>query len=86
MELADFRKKIDSIDMELLSLLSERMALAPEIAKIKQASSEPVLQPERVNEVLQIRKEWALESNIDPDFIEKLFSLILKESMRLQKE
>ena len=86
MELEDFRKKIDSIDREVLSLLSERMALAPEIAKIKQAASEPVLQPERVAEMINSRKRSASDLGLDPDFIEQLFSLIIRESMRLQEK
>ncbi len=86
MELEDFRKKIDSIDREVLSLLSERMALAPEIAKIKQAASEPVLQPERVAEMINSRKRSASDLCLDPDFIEQLFSLIIRESMRLQEK
>lgn len=47
MEIADWRKKIDAIDLEVLRLLNQRAHAANEIGKIKQTTHAAVYEPDR---------------------------------------
>jgi len=47
MDIADWREKIDAIDLQIVALLSERAVAAQAIGKLKQATSLPVYEPNR---------------------------------------
>ena len=47
MDIADWRKKIDDLDRELVRLINERAVCAVEIGKLKQDSAMPVYEPDR---------------------------------------
>ena len=53
MDIADWRKKIDAVDEQMVQLLSERAAAAVEIGKIKLASAAPVYEPQREQQVYE---------------------------------
>ncbi len=50
--LADLRVQIDSLDLELLSLLNKRAALANLVGEIKRVEGSPVYRPEREAQVI----------------------------------
>jgi chorismate mutase-like protein len=47
MDIADWREKIDAIDLQIVALLSERAVAAQAIGKLKEATSLPVYEPNR---------------------------------------
>lgn len=47
MDIADWRRKIDEIDREIVALLNRRAAVAHEIGKLKRATDLPVYEPNR---------------------------------------
>lgn len=47
MDIADWRKKIDELDLQLVRLLNERATCAHEIGKLKRNSSMPIYEPNR---------------------------------------
>ncbi|HEY3929351.1 MAG TPA: chorismate mutase [Candidatus Koribacter sp.] len=47
MDIADWRKRIDAIDQEVLRLLNERARAAHEIGQIKQTTHAAVYEPDR---------------------------------------
>jgi chorismate mutase len=47
MNIEDWRKKIDELDRNLVSLLSERARAAVEIGKLKRNTSMPIYEPDR---------------------------------------
>lgn len=47
MEIADWRKKIDQLDEQIVLLLSERAAAAVAIGQLKQKSASPIYEPKR---------------------------------------
>lgn len=51
MEIADWRKKIDELDEQLVRLLSERAAAAVEIGKLKAKAQTPIYEPQREQSV-----------------------------------
>ena len=53
MEIEDWRKKIDAIDLDLVKLLNERGAAARAIGRLKQQTNLPVYEPQREEIILQ---------------------------------
>ena len=52
MDISDWRKKIDELDLKLAALLNERAATAIEIGRLKRNTSLPIYEPEREREVI----------------------------------
>jgi len=47
MDIADWRKKIDELDRQVVALLSERAEAAKAIGKLKRSTALPVYEPNR---------------------------------------
>lgn len=84
MDIADWRKKIDEVDRELVRLLNERARCVAEIGKIKRQDGLPIHEPNREQEVLQ----HALEANqgaLEDEALRRIFEKIVEEGKRLQR-
>jgi chorismate mutase-like protein len=53
MDIADWRKKIDELDEQIVALLSERAAAAVAIGKLKAQDSAPIYEPQREQAVFE---------------------------------
>jgi len=53
MDIADWRKKIDEIDRQIVALLSERAEAAKEIGKLKRSTALPIYEPNRERVILE---------------------------------
>ena len=83
-DLSQLRQKIDAIDLAIIKLLGERMQVCREVAEVKAGSATAVIQPQRVREVLTVRRQWAIDNQVDPDFTEQLFRILLAETHRIE--
>ena len=52
MDIADWRKKIDEIDQQLVEILNRRAQAAQEIGRLKRQSEMPIYEPDRERIVL----------------------------------
>lgn len=82
--LHDLRQQIDDIDAAIIELLAQRMEVCREVADLKSQSNTAVIQPQRVREVLTTRRQWAIDNDVDPDFAEQLFRILLAETHRIE--
>ena len=82
--LNDLRKQIDDIDSAIIELLAQRMEVCREVATLKSQTNTVVIQPQRVREVLTTRRQWAIDNDVDPDFAEQLFRILLSETHRIE--
>ncbi len=82
MELKDYRRQIDKIDSQILSLFEKRMDLSADIAAYKQENSLPVLDIRREKEKLHALEEKCPEEI--SDYAVSLFSLIMELSRSRQ--
>ncbi|SRR5258705_1433198 len=58
MDIADWRKKIDEIDRQLVEILNQRAQAAQEIGRLKRQKNMPVYEPDRERIVLeQVRQQ-----------------------------
>ncbi|MGD9704484.1 MAG: chorismate mutase [Acidimicrobiia bacterium] len=83
-DLSDLRARIDELDHELIRVVSERLAVCEEVARFKEGSDTPVIQPARVREVVTTRRQWAIDAGVDPDFAEQFVRVLLAETHRIE--
>lgn len=86
LSLEEIRDRLNTIDNQLLRLLSERRQLSIEVAKSKVQTSKPVRDPVREQQLLvkliQVGKQ---DYQLDAQYITKLFHTIIEDSVLLQQ-
>ena len=84
MKIDDWRRKIDAIDTAMLHLLNLRTELALEIGKMKSEEGVALRVPGREQEILARMKSLNPGPLVD-EAVEKIYQLILDQSMRTQE-
>lgn len=84
-DLNDIRTRITSLDSQLLTLLAERQSLAIEVAKSKQATSKPVRDQDREQQLLVRLINEGREIGLTSSYITKIYHTILEDSVLLQQ-
>lgn len=79
------RKILDSLDAQIIHLLKKRFETIKDIGLIKQNENIDIMQPERIMEIIHTRRKLASEFGISPSLIEKIYHLIIEESISLEK-
>jgi chorismate mutase-like protein len=82
--LADLRRRIDELDLQLVKLLNERSACALEIGRLKQQQRLPLYQPDREKEVLQ-NAERNNQGPLTDAAIRRLFERIIDEARAAER-
>jgi len=85
-ELNDLRKQINTIDSQLISLLSDRMSVSKKIGQTKKEKNVSVLQPNRWNEILEKRIKEGKLLGLNNSFMEKIYKAIHQASIKIQEE
>lgn len=83
-EIAEWRKKIDAVDGELLKLLNKRAGYTVEIGHIKRQRDMPIYDPVREKKILQALAEKN-PGPLSEEAIQRLFERIIDESRLLEK-
>lgn len=83
MSLQESRKRIDSIDEQIVALLNRRAAEVRQIGRIKTASGMPLVDAHRETEIY---RRIAAENigQIDNDGLMRIFEQIVAEARRIQ--
>lgn len=84
--LDQLRKKIDGLDQKLLELLKERMQISESIGVYKYENNITILQSRRYDEIMNDRREKALNAGLNPEFIVKVYEHIHEESINRQNQ
>ncbi len=82
--LDDWRRRIDTIDEQLMRLLNSRSACAVEIGRIKRARGLAIYSPEREAWIL----ERVMRENpgpLEPTAVRRVFERIIDEARRLER-
>jgi chorismate mutase / prephenate dehydrogenase len=74
------RAMIDSLDREMLQLLSRRMALVGEIAAWKREHALRIRDPARERDILDDRRRRAAEMGLPPQEVESIFRVLMRAS------
>ncbi|MAM05644.1 MAG: 3-deoxy-7-phosphoheptulonate synthase [Flavobacteriales bacterium] len=84
LELLDFRDKIDMLDSLIIEMLTKRTDVVKDIAKLKLQNNLTIFQFERWLEILNTRRQKAIDDGLDKEMIIELFEVIHKYSILLQ--
>ena len=83
-DLSALRIKMDSIDEQLMELLSGRMEIAKLMGVFKKEEGLTVLNLERWREIVKTRMNWSKELGLSEEFILRVLEQVHKESIRVQ--
>ncbi len=86
LELLRLREKIDSIDIQLIELMGQRMDVVRQMAQYKKHHNIPILQLKRWKEIIDSRTKKAEELRLNEDFVKLLLEAIHLEAIRVQSE
>ena len=81
--LDEIRKKLDSIDKDLVDLLGERAELALQVRDIKQASDADTYAPGREQQIIDNAKERAKQGSFPPESAETIMRTVLSTTRSL---
>ena len=84
-ELAWLRAEIDELDDHLWATIAQRMEVSERIGEWKKAHGVQALQPQRYEEIVKQRKEWAKQEGLSEELVQNLFDTIHQESLKKQK-
>lgn len=84
-ELAWLRAEIDELDDQLWETIAQRMEVSERIGEWKKAHGVQALQPQRYEEIVKQRKEWAEQKGLSEELVENIFDTIHQESLKKQK-
>ncbi|NOY95361.1 MAG: bifunctional 3-deoxy-7-phosphoheptulonate synthase/chorismate mutase type II [Chlorobi bacterium] len=85
-ELELLRSRIDSLDSEILEVLSSRMEIVKEIGYYKKENNVTALQINRWTQLMDSRVSMGKKLNLNETFVKILFQLIHEDSVRMQTE
>ena len=82
--LSSLRIKMDSIDEQLMELLSGRMEISKLMGEFKKEEGLTVLHLKRWREIVKTRMNWSKELGLSEEFILRVLEQVHKESIRVQ--
>jgi chorismate mutase len=85
MDIADWRKKIDALDRQLVDLLSQRAQAAHEIGKLKKTAGMPIYEPDREQRVFENVRKVNPGPLPDRDLL-RVYERIMDVMRQIQKE
>ena len=81
----EIRDAIDGIDYQILKLFSQRYEFVKEIVKFK-TDEASVIAKNRQTEVIEKRREWAVELGLNPDLFEDIFWTLMRYNVQKELE
>lgn len=85
-KLDDIRELIDSVDREILLLLSQRSRLVDMVIEVKKVSGQAASQPTRFALMVDRLQELAKEEGVDPELVIEVWDAIHESSKRQQNK
>jgi chorismate mutase len=83
--LAECRRQIDILDLQILALLNDRTRVVEEIGRIKQKLTLPIYEPKREDEVFH-NVTGANQGPLTADALKRIFERIIDEMRSIQQD
>ena len=83
-DLERIRAGIDAADNGIVELLARRRELVVELAKIKKALNIAIYDRKREQALVDRVKKWGVEHELNEEFVEVVFRLIIMNSKEVQ--
>jgi isochorismate pyruvate lyase len=81
----EIRDAIDGIDYQIMKLYSQRYEFVKAIVKFK-TDEASVIAENRQMEVIEKRREWAVELGLNPDLFEEIFWTLIRYNVQKELE
>jgi len=81
--LKEVRDEIDTLDMKLVELISERSHLIRQAAAFKNSVDE-VKAEDRIDDIMQRVRKKAIELNINPNMMSELFAIMIDDMVETE--
>ena len=81
--LEEVRNEIDLVDDKLVELISQRSHFIRQAAGFKNSVDE-VKAEDRINEIMQRVRKKGIESNINPNMLSELFTIMINEMVETE--
>jgi len=81
----DWRKEIDIIDKNMLTLLSKRMIIVKEIGRIKKITGQNIRDEQRWGSVITSRLLHAKKLHLSEKAVKKIFEIIHTYALKIEK-
>jgi len=85
-DMTDLRREIDRVDAALVALLGERSRYVDRVVEVKAAAGLPALITARVEEVAARVRGLAEQEKVDPDFIERLWRMMMDHFIAYEEQ
>ncbi len=79
-EIKKLRNNIDGIDQQVLELISQRLDQVRQVVALKKSHNIPVYHPAREEDLISKLRNQAAAAAVNPDFIEELYRVVLRNS------
>ena len=83
-QLQEARRQIDTLDHELIRLLSVRAALVREALVAKNRLGRAVIDPDRERSLLEVRRQWGRARGLEAEAIADIFTAVIAFARGLQ--
>jgi chorismate mutase-like protein len=83
--LAEYRKRIDILDVKILGLLNERTRVVEEIGRIKQKLKMPIYEPKREDQVFH-NVTTHNQGPLSAEAVQRVFERIIDEMRNIQRD
>ena len=83
-DLASLREEIDQLDEQLWEIIGQRAEVVRSIGEYKHQHNEPVVQPERWQQVLQHCQSLAAKHGLSETIVQEVMQAIHNESVRIE--
>ena len=83
-DLDRIRAGIDGVDNEIVRQLAKRRKLVIKLARIKKVLDVPIYDRKREQALVQRVKAWGAKHELNEEFVEVLFRLIIMNSKEVQ--
>ena len=85
MDIEDWRRKIDGVDLRILELLNRRAEFSVQIGHLKNQRQLPIHSPDREKEII-LRIVNGNPGPLSGDGVRRIFERIIDESRKLEKD
>lgn len=85
-KLESYREKLRHIDYKLIALLGERAELSEGIGMLKFHHKIDIKQDEYWEMATEMRKQFIVHARLNSEFVNNIFQLIQKQSIRIQED
>ncbi len=85
-DLVTLRDRIEAVDRQIIALIAERLKIVEDVAEAKLTTASPFRDREREENLIARLRGIAVETNVDPHQIERMYRVVMDMSVAHQEQ